>query len=358
MSQTPSDFMEEGAPVAQLFRRINSSFYETYEFDKHDYSEGGIWVDDDQSPAVREKWGLDLSKVNNTYDTWSSRLSDVQNHALYHVVANAQENEEELNQFFSDKESGAQPNKAMKNISNAWRDEFALNDPLDGDVRDRMRTAEWRITMAYYSIYKATSALMRSKFSDKKEGGSDHDGMWRYHMREVMDELGNSLYAYPFMFFPRDSGPHSSKWFEWTVPYPMIDENWESQREIMATNAKSALSSIYSKAREGINWEDGKPVLVTFYDLLLQLRHWANYQEGGIFSRLYGDGYRQFIDEGLRLITFIGMAIAEVGLIYSLGFGRFYSQYKRYARSCREGVEEGLGLIERRMNVYEQAFSE
>ena len=172
-----------------------------------------------------------------------------------------------------------------------------------------------------------------------------------------MDELGNSLYAYPFMFFPRNSGPHSSKWFDWTVPYPMIDENWESQRETMATSAKNALSSIYSKARDDINWEDGKPVLVTFYDLLLQLRHWANYQEGGIFSRLYGDGYQQFIDEGLRLITFIGMAIAEVGLIYSLGFGRFYSQYKRYARSCREGVEEGIEFIERRMSVYEQAFS-
>lgn len=171
-----------------------------------------------------------------------------------------------------------------------------------------------------------------------------------------MDELGNTLYPYQFMFFPRDFGPHSSKWFDWTVPYPMIDEKWESQREVMATNAKNALSSVYSKARESINWEDGKPVLVTFYDLLLQLRHCANYQEGCIFSRLYGDGYRQFIDEGLCLIIFTGMAIAEVGLIYSLGFGRFYSQYKQYACSCREGVEEGMRLIERRMNVYEQAF--
>lgn len=52
------------------------------------------------------------------------------------------------------------------------------------------------------------------------------------------------------------------------------------------------------------------------------------------------------------------MTIAEVGLIYSVGFGRFYDQYQRYYRSCREGVEEGLELIERRMNVYEQAFSE
>lgn len=92
--------MEEGAPVAQLFRRINSSFYETYEFDNHDYSEGGIWVNDDQSPAARERWGLNLNRINNTNDTWSSRLSDIQNHALYHVVANAQEDEGELNHFF------------------------------------------------------------------------------------------------------------------------------------------------------------------------------------------------------------------------------------------------------------------
>ena len=42
MSQTPSGFMKEGAPIARLFRRINRSFYRTYEFDKHDYAEGGI----------------------------------------------------------------------------------------------------------------------------------------------------------------------------------------------------------------------------------------------------------------------------------------------------------------------------
>lgn len=357
MGQTASDFMQDGAPVAELYRLINSSFYGTYEYDKHDYGEGGIWVGDGQEPAERQKWGLNLSKVPVRKGVWGSRLTDVQNHALYHVVSNALENKSTLSEFFSKKESGAQEDRALKNISNAWRDEFALNDPVDGNIRDRMRTAEWRITMSYYALYKATSALMRSKFSDKKDGGSDHGGMWRYHMTEVMDELGNSLYAYPFMFFPRETGPHSNKWFDWTVPYPMNDENWEAQKETMENNAKNALSSIYQKAREKINWQDGAPTMVTFYDLLLHLRYWANYQDGGIFSRLYGEGYRKFIDECLRLITFVGMAIAEVGLIFSLGFRRFSIGYLRYSRSCREGVEDGVNLIKRRMNVYGQAFS-
>lgn len=354
MVNSSTEFMQEGEPVARLLENINRSFYDVYEWDKHDYSEGsGFLYHNEVDPAPREVWDLDLTKRKENYGIWGSSLEDIQNHVLFHVVNNSIENSSELQQFFSEKDAEHQKELAVKNITNAWRDEFALNDPIDGDAKDRMRVAEWRITMAYYAVYKATSAMIRSKCFSKKDGGSEHSGMWSFHMQKFMDELGNSLYAYPFMFFPRDSGPHHTKWFDWVVSYPIQDEFKADQREVMKEAAVNRLSAIHSKA---LNIWGEDETFVTFYDLLLKLRQWASYEKGGIFSRLYGEGLRKFIDEALRLITFVGMTIAEVGLIFSIGISEFNRIYTDYKRSCEEGVEDGSALIDRRMDVYSQAF--
>lgn len=345
--------MQEAVPVAKLLRSINRSFYNAYEFDKQDYAEGAYGISDGEG-ASREKWGLDLSKKKAFYGTWGKSLTDIQNHVLYHVVSNALEHEQELDDFFEEVRPISQIRQMRDNLSNAWRDEFALNDPISGSAEDRMRTTEWRISMAYYAVFKSHSALMRTQFDEIREGSS-HSGMWRKHRSEFMEELGNKLYAFPFMFFPRDSGPHSSKWFDWTVPYPIQDEFYEDQQDTLMDNAKNSLSSIHSKATE-IAWEDDQH-LITFYDLLLMLRHWANYQNGGIFSRLYGEGYMKSIDEALRLITFTGMTIAEVGIIMARGLDELEFGYNWYRQSCDEGVSDALHLIERRMNVYQQAFN-
>jgi len=352
MVHSAKEFMREAVPVAKLLRSINDSFYRAYEFDKHDYAEGGIAADDGEG-APREKWGLDLSKKSTPRGKWGDSLIDVQNHVLYHVVSNAIRHEQELDNFFEDVRPVSQIQQVRDNLSNAWRDEFALNDPISGSAADRMRTTEWRISMAYYAIFKSHSALMRTQF-DEITDGSPHSGMWMKHRSEFMEVLGNKLYVFPFMFFPRDCGPHSSKWFDWTVPYPIQDEFYEDQQDTLQSIAKNSLSTIHSQASE-ITWEDNQHI-ITFYDLLLVLRHWANYQNGGIFSRLYGEGYIKSIDEALRLITFTGMTIAEVGIIMARGLDVVEFEYNWYRQSCEEGVSDALHLIERRMSVYQQAF--
>lgn len=352
MVHSAREFMQEADPVAELLRSINSSFYGTYEYDKHDYAEGAVGILEGEG-APREKWGLDLSKKKVSSGTWGASLSDIQNHILYHVVSNALLHEQELDDFFEDIRPHSETRKVKRNLANAWRDEFALNDPINGSAKDRMRTTEWRITMAYYAVFKSHSALMRTQFDEIREGSS-HSGMWRKHRSEFMEKLGNKLYAFPFMLFPRDSGPHSSKWFDWTIPYPIQDESYEYQQDILQGEAEDSLSTIHSKATE-IASEDDLP-LITFYDLLLMLRHWANYQNGGIFSRLYGEGYIKSIDEALRLVTFTGMTIAEVGIIMARGLDDVEFEYDWYRQSCEAGVSDALSLIERRMDVYQQAF--
>jgi hypothetical protein len=90
------------------------------------------------------------------------------------------------------------------------------------------------------------------------------------------------------------------------------------------------------------------------FDLVLNLRHWANYHLGGVFNRLYASGLRFAIDEGLRLIIFTGLAIAEVGLIQALGIGTVEEEFHAFEHSSKEGVEDSSHLPEQRFVVYEQ----
>jgi hypothetical protein len=351
MPQDARSFQREAAPVAELLCSVNDSFYETYEFNKDWYREGGHKAKG--SGAFRQKWGLDLSKVEMSREsgkhrlTWGGDLVEVQNHILYYIVSNSIENEPTLNDFFDYEVVNRE--RVTRNITNAWRDEFALNDPVNGSPKERMRIAEWRIIMCYYAVYKSISALMRTRFDDSWS----HSDMWMKHMNKFVDELKGDLYAYPFMFFPRNSGPHSTKWFDWTVPYPIQDHLRSEEQATLQENAERCLSSIHSDIRKIAP----NGTFVTFYDLLHHLRTWANYQHGGIFSRLYGEGYIQMTDEALRLITFTGMTIAEVGLIQALGLDYIKSEYKSYQESCEAGkVPDAAHFIDRRMHVYEQAF--
>jgi hypothetical protein len=105
-------------------------------------------------------------------------------------------------------------------------------------------------------------------------------------------------------------------------------------------------------------YRDSDDPCPTFFDLLLNLRHWANYHRGGVFSRLYGPGLRFAIDEGLRLLTFTGLAIAEVGLIQSLGYETVEEEFRAYEQSSKEGVQDSSHFAARRFAVYEQTFGD
>lgn len=211
--------------------------------------------------------------------------------------------------------------------------------------------------MCYYATFKAQSAFMYSKFDnirDEGKGGS-HSRMWQKHRREMMAILGNTLYVYPFMFFPQATvGEHTSNWFDWTVPYPVPDEEYKRQEELQQEYARRSLESLYESLKE-FDWiyEGG---LHTFYDALLMLRQWANYQHGGVFSRLYGEGYIQAIDEALRLLCYTALSIAEIGIIHAIGWNRFLSIWQSFWNNARAGFADSYDIANHRIHIYYNAF--
>jgi hypothetical protein len=208
--------------------------------------------------------------------------------------------------------------------------------------------------MCYYAIYKAFSGLMRATFEEIRAsgGGGSHGQMWKKHRTSMLTELEDALYAYPFMPFP--VGRFSDEAFDWTIPYPAWEAQPERLESRLATNAERELEAIY-ELRDRFHRKPDSPC-PTFFDLLLDLRHWANYHRGGIFSRLYGRGFRFAIDEGLRITTFAGMAIAEVGLIYSLGYDQVRDEFTGYRESAAQGVEQSAEVVGRRFSVYDSVF--
>lgn len=357
MPYSSNDFMEQGAPIGDFCRQLNKSFEGCYEWDRNDYHPRVAQYG--RKSASRDEWGLDLSRLRCSSSVWGANFEDIQNHVLYHVIQNAKENRQDIEAFFPQDIPKQKYHDIARNLSNAWRDEFALNDPLDGDTDDRMRITEWRIVMCYYAIFKAQSALMHCAYDDIRDDGSggSHTRMWSKHRREMMTPLGNSLYVYPFMHFPQaTTGRHSSNWFDWTVPYPIPDEHYDEQEQVLQENARNNLEALYGEL-EGLDWtyEAG---LNTFYDALLMLREWANYQHGGVFSRLYGEGYKQAIDESLRLTSFTGLAIAEVGTIIAIGWQKFMAMWHVYSANSHAGIADSYAIQKRRVEVYQQAFGE
>lgn len=360
MIQDQRVYLQEAKPVAELMKSINSSYRVAYEFDRDDFEEGNSYLDEGMG-STREKWGLDLSRVepvnNGGHSHWGDNLESLQDHILYHVVAQAVEYNDELENFFQDRESDREDHfkDAFRNLTNAWRDEYALNAPFHGSSKSRTNTAEWRIVQTYYSVYKSTSALLRSKFDTIRRGRGNHASLWRFHREECIDELQDKLYAFPFLYFPVDDNPRSHDYFNWVPPYPIHDDFYKEQSERQNRYAESALEEIYHETKSIPYFED--EMLISFYDLLKSLREWAQYHQGGIFSRLYGDTHIKALDHALRLLSFTGITIAEVALICAFGIGDFEDIYREYRESCYTGdIPDSLWNVSRRFDVYKEAF--
>jgi hypothetical protein len=360
MIQDRRVYLQEAKPVADLMKSINSAYRLAYEFDRDDFREGNPYLEDGMG-ATREKWGLDLSRIDPVVTGghlhWGDHLETLQEHVLYHIIAQTVENNEEIEDFFQSRDLDRETHftTAFRNLTNAWRDEYALNSPFDATAESRTKTAEWRIVQAYYSTYKATSALLRSKFDTIRRGNGNHAGLWQFHREECMDELQEKLYPFPFLYFPVDDNPRSHDYFEWVVPYPIHDDFYDDQSERQNRYGELALESIYTGAKDIPYFQD--EILFTFYDLLQSLREWAQYHQGGIFSRLYGETHIKALDHALRLIAFTGITVAEVALICAFGIDDFEEVYEEYRRSCLAGnVSESLQQVSRRFQVYREVF--
>jgi hypothetical protein len=358
MPHTARKFAKQAIPVGQFFKTVANGYYWAYEYGRDQN------MDLDNSAAPRSDidsddlsiWGLNLAEA-----TSDSNIEQLKDHIIYATLEQAVKNHGQLLGFFRNRSGSDRiyEDKAFRNLTNAWRDEYCLNAPVDAEPEERMKTAEWRITMCYYALYKSVSAIIRTK--DSTDLSISHQKTLDKHSSQFMASRARCLYGYPFNF-----DPCSSQFFDFRKPFPYFigveDEELEARRrsqreDIYADHYKRQMEVVYSKAEKISSW-DNKRNTSTFYHVFKLLREWANYEHGGIFSRLYGPGYVQFIDRGIRLLAYSAISTAEVALICAFGIDRFERELRHYQKACEEGVSEGASHIIDRYEVYQQALND
>ncbi|TQQ81905.1 hypothetical protein [Halonotius roseus] len=349
-------YQDEAKPVVELMKSINAGYNKAYEYDRDKFDKHEPHIEGSCHRLTESHLSRISPIEKGGHQYWGDNLDIIQKHVLYHIISQVKNNRSDIQEFFRNRESNKDEhfNPAFRNLTNAWRDEFALNYPFRESEKERTQTAEWRIIQMYYSVYKSVSAIMHSKFEDIRKGGKGtHNSVFAKHRTECMDKLQSKLYVFPFMYFPVDSNPGSESAFSWEVPYPIKDEI-HNQKQKQNKYAQNALKDIYQASQESEYLQ--KNTFFTFYDLLKRLREWAQYQQGGIFNRLYGKTHIKALDHALRLISYTALAIAEVALICAFGFNNFNKVYDEFRKSCREGESYSLRLISERFKIYSAAF--
>jgi len=358
MSHTARRFAEQAVPVGQFFKTIANGYYWAYEYER----DQNMGLDNSVAPSSeinsdeQSVWGLNLAEVSNDSD-----VEQLKEHIIYATLESAVEDRDQLLGFFRNRSGSDRiyAKNAFRNLTNAWRDEYCLSDPVDAGPEERMKTAEWRITMCYYALYKSASAIIRTK--DDSDLSNSHQATLRKHSNQFMSSRAYGLYGYPFNF-----APSSGQFFDFRKPFSYFidveDEEWMSEirgqrEEKYANHYKRQMNAVYSKAKNISTWDNGRDTS-TFYHVFKLLREWANYEHGGIFSRLYGPGYIKFIDRAIRLLAYSAISTAEVALICAFGIDKFGRELRYYQESCEKGVSEGAAHVAGRYEIYQRALSD
>lgn len=357
--------MQEAEPVGELFRNLYDGFYWHYNGyrDQRQNVENSPASDEYINEGDRHVWGLDLTEPPGT------DAGDVEHHKeqiLYAVVSAAVDNREQLmNALRGNRDDPDEcASEALRNLSNAWRDEFALAFPRDATFsssdsayKHRAKTAEWRITKCYYAIYKSVSAIRNIKGINS----SNHNQTLNQHRTDFLRRSDTQcLYQYPFNFNPKNE-----HFFKHKTPYPLIkNEKYDftpSKRERIrrdfSEESKERIKMIFTQGKKAVPSELQEN-LCSFYQLMKGIREWANYIRGGILARLYGEGYAKSIDRSLQLLAHSALTTAEVAVITSFGIDEFRQVLTEYQQACEEGFADSHQMVTQRFEVYEQALSD
>lgn len=358
MSHTARRFAQQAIPVGQFMKTLSDGFYWAYENKRDQYMgvENAVASSSDIDADNQTVWGLNLVEATNKGD-----IERLKQHIIYATVAQAVDNRGQLLQFFRGRSGSDRiyEEKAFRNLTNAWRDEYCLSAPVDAEPEERMKTAEWRITMCYYALYKSASAIVHTK--DSSDLSNSHVRTLNIHANQFLSSRARCLYGYPFNY-----NPSSGDFFDFRLPFPhyigVEDEEWKEQlrqerEESYADHNERLMTALYSKAKNISTWDADRETS-TFFHVFKLLREWANYGHGGIFSRLYGPGYIKFIDRAIQLLTYSAVSTAEVSIICAFGLDRFERELRYYREACEEGISDSSVHVDERFEVYQRVLDD
>lgn len=339
-------------------KTLSDGFYWAYEYNRDQYMgvENAVASMSEIDPDQQVVWGLNLAEA-----TYKSDIERLKEHIIYATVAQAVDQRDQLLSFFRGRSGSDRlyEEKTFRNLTNAWRDEYCLSAPVDVEPEERMKTAEWRITMCYYALYKSASAIVHTK--DSSDLSNSHVRTLNMHANQFLSSRARCLYGYPLNY-----GPSSGDFFDFRLPFPIHvgvdDEEWrtelrEERTEAYADHNERLMTALYSKAEKISTWDSDRNTS-TFYHVFKLLREWANYEHGGIFSRLYGPGYIKFIDRAIQLLAYSAISTAEVSTICAFGLDRFERELRYYREACEEGISDSSLYVDDRFEVYQRVLND
>lgn len=257
MPHTARRFAQQAIPVGQFMKTLSDGFYWAYENKRDQYMgvENAVASGSDIDRDNQTVWGLNLAEATNKGD-----IKQLKQHIVYATVAQAIDNKGQLLQFFQGRSGSDRiyEEKAFRNLTNAWRDEYCLSAPVDAEPEERMKTAEWRITICYYALYKSASAIVHTK--DSSDLSNSHVRTLNIHASQFLSSRARCLYGYPLNY-----NPSSGDFFDFRLPFPLYigveDEEWKEQfrqkREgSYADHNERLMTALYSKAENISTWDE------------------------------------------------------------------------------------------------------
>lgn len=348
MVQSRNEFVNEAIPVSDFFKTLATNYYWSNEYERKQKMDVKESVAKESKIDVENKkiWGLDLSEINGRVE---DNVDKIAQHIIYSIVSQAVKHKSALVQFYRTRNDDEQQCKqeAYRNISNAWRDEYCLCSPINQTPKDRMKTAEWRIIMCYYSMYKAVSSIIHTRSAERL--GNSHVKTLDIHANEYLQSKARVLYPFPLRFNPRNPNYTSPE-----IPYPSREVTHKFKS--YTRRVDNCMKEQY-KALQSLSIWDKSRNIDSFFHVMKLFREWANYGHGGIFSRLYGEGFIRYLDSSLRLLSYSSLALAEVIQILSFGYDSFQREVARYVKSSDMGITDSSKLVEDRFEVYDRALS-
>lgn len=239
---------------------------------------------------------------------------------------------EKIRKRVSDK---ADKNLLQFHLAKGWHNELVRSDPLHPDYLDVGTNlsdwgapgsggfAAWNIIQSYYAVFEFISCLCLS--ADPSVDTRGHKKVAATFTSQVQGKFKNRIIFYPFSLSSisksKDFPEHPRHCDYHYASYPR-DKNLQIlDLEVESVRALSFLSGTAKKS---------------FFDLLYELRLWANYTGLQSLLKLSDGGYQKFLSKNLAIITFFAAGMAELATLSAVGRSEYLAILREFSESYIE----------------------
>lgn len=218
--------------------------------------------------------------------------------------------------------------KLEYHMTKGWLNELVRSDPLHPDMVQfgtNLQTwpgpgsgglASWNVVQSYYAFYEFTSCIAASIKPDLDT--RSHRAVGREFASHTLGTGKDRLLFYPFTLtnrtrkFPHH--PEFTKYYYATYPREPGRGIDELEREV-----QKALRLMGGRSTSSI------------FDLMYELRLWANYTGVASLMTLSDGGYQKFLMRNLGALVYFIAGMAELAYLSAAGVEKYLGALKRFS---------------------------